>query len=73
MGLAAAKASSNKLPLKSSHVECLAYILEVARKGIVPRVTRRFHDLEKQNVIRSSVIVSRKKKAELWTACHSTG
>ena len=31
MGLAAAKASSNKLPLKSSHVECLAYILEVAR------------------------------------------
>ena len=39
-------------------------ILEVARKGIVPRVTRRFHDLEKQSMIRSGVIDSRKKKAD---------
>ena len=32
-------------------------ILEAARKGIVPRVTRRFHDLEKRNMIRSGAVI----------------
>ncbi|KIM78619.1 hypothetical protein PILCRDRAFT_585828 [Piloderma croceum F 1598] len=32
-------------------------ILEAARRGIVPRVTRRFHDIEKRNMIRSGAVI----------------
>lgn len=32
-------------------------ILEAARKGVVPRVTRRFHDIEKRNMIRSGAVI----------------
>lgn len=32
-------------------------ILEAARKGIVPRVTRRFHDIEKRNMIQSGAVI----------------
>ena len=41
MGLAAAKASSNKLPLKSSHVECLAYILIRKMAKLIRRLKKR--------------------------------
>jgi len=32
-------------------------VLEAARRGIVPRVTRRFHDIEKRNMIRSGAVI----------------
>lgn len=32
-------------------------VFEAARKGIVPRVTRRFHKLEKDSILTSGVVV----------------
>lgn len=32
-------------------------VLEAARHGIVPRVTRRFHDFEKRDIIQSGAII----------------
>ena len=32
-------------------------VIEGARRGVVPRVKRRFHDLEKRSLIRSGAII----------------
>lgn len=32
-------------------------VFEAARKGLIPRVTRRFHDAEKRNIIQSGVVL----------------
>jgi Gti1/Pac2 family transcription factor len=45
-------------------------VFEAARRGIVPRVTRRFHDIEKRNEIQSgSVFVFTEEESGIkrWT------
>lgn len=45
-------------------------ILEAARRGIVPRVTRRFHDIEKRNMIRSGAVIvftEEESSVKRWT------
>lgn len=45
-------------------------VLEAARRGIVPRVTRRFHDIEKRNMIRSGAVIvftEEESSVKRWT------
>ncbi len=57
-------------------------VLEATRAGIVPRVTRRFHEVEKRNIIQSGAIfvfteeesgIKRWTDPYLWTASRMQG